>query len=359
MYGLVFAGGGVRGAYQIGVWKALNELKIKVSAVTGASIGAINAAMFAQNSFKTADRLWRDIAIGDIIKFSDDADYSDNLFDLKNIVSLSKDFCKSGGFDMTPLKKLLDKVIDEDKIRKSTVKFGCSAYSLTEHRENNVFIDDIPKGKLVDYLMASAGILSVRKIAGESFTDGGASNNMPADMLTENGYTDIITVDVQGAGIYKNINTAGCNIIDIKCREAMTGLMDFDSAGIEKSIAEGYLDCMKKFGRLTGNDYYIKPFKVVLNPDILSGLEIAAAAFEIDRLKAYALDELVKETLKAYQSAEKSADGKKSKIPKIIIPMIAAKLEENSSDLAKNAMEIWGSNYTAAAALLYFKRKLQ
>ena len=28
-YGLVLAGGGVRGAYQIGVWKALKELKLK------------------------------------------------------------------------------------------------------------------------------------------------------------------------------------------------------------------------------------------------------------------------------------------------------------------------------------------
>ena len=43
-YGLVLAGGGVRGAYQIGVWKALKELKIKVSAVSGVSIGAVNVA---------------------------------------------------------------------------------------------------------------------------------------------------------------------------------------------------------------------------------------------------------------------------------------------------------------------------
>ena len=27
-FGLVFAGGGVRGAYHIGVWKALNEMNI-------------------------------------------------------------------------------------------------------------------------------------------------------------------------------------------------------------------------------------------------------------------------------------------------------------------------------------------
>ena len=47
-YGLVLAGGGVRGAYQIGVWKALKELKIKVSAVSGVSIGAVNGALFVQ-----------------------------------------------------------------------------------------------------------------------------------------------------------------------------------------------------------------------------------------------------------------------------------------------------------------------
>ena len=49
-YGLVLAGGGVRGAYQIGVWKALKELKIKVSAVSGVSIGAVNGALFVQGS---------------------------------------------------------------------------------------------------------------------------------------------------------------------------------------------------------------------------------------------------------------------------------------------------------------------
>ena len=50
-YGLVLAGGGVRGAYQIGVWKALKELKIKVSAVSGVSIGAVNGALFVPKNY--------------------------------------------------------------------------------------------------------------------------------------------------------------------------------------------------------------------------------------------------------------------------------------------------------------------
>ena len=47
--GLVLSGGGAKGAYQIGVWKALCEkgLDGDVAAISGTSVGAINAALFA------------------------------------------------------------------------------------------------------------------------------------------------------------------------------------------------------------------------------------------------------------------------------------------------------------------------
>ena len=46
-YALVLAGGGTKGAYQIGALKALKELGIEIEAITGASIGAINGAIVA------------------------------------------------------------------------------------------------------------------------------------------------------------------------------------------------------------------------------------------------------------------------------------------------------------------------
>ena len=49
--GLVLAGGGSRGAYQIGVWQALRELDFQIQAVAGTSVGALNAAMVAQEDF--------------------------------------------------------------------------------------------------------------------------------------------------------------------------------------------------------------------------------------------------------------------------------------------------------------------
>ena len=58
---LVLSGGGARGAYQIGVWKALEELNIKCDIVTGTSIGSINGALYTQGSLKEAEELWKNI----------------------------------------------------------------------------------------------------------------------------------------------------------------------------------------------------------------------------------------------------------------------------------------------------------
>jgi NTE family protein len=51
--GLVFSGGGGKGAYEIGVWKAFKEYGIDkyVCAVSGTSVGALNAALFATTPY--------------------------------------------------------------------------------------------------------------------------------------------------------------------------------------------------------------------------------------------------------------------------------------------------------------------
>ena len=47
--GLVLAGGGGKGAYQVGVWKALSEygLAQRVTVISGTSVGALNGALFS------------------------------------------------------------------------------------------------------------------------------------------------------------------------------------------------------------------------------------------------------------------------------------------------------------------------
>lgn len=74
--GLVFAGGGGKGAYQIGVWRALQELKIdtNISAVSGTSVGALNAALFSQGVLETAQHVWEGLRPGQILILRSQAD---------------------------------------------------------------------------------------------------------------------------------------------------------------------------------------------------------------------------------------------------------------------------------------------
>jgi NTE family protein len=69
-YGLVLAGGGTKGAYEVGVWKAIKELKLNVTAITGASIGALNAALILQDDLDKMIELYKTIEIDNILKLN-------------------------------------------------------------------------------------------------------------------------------------------------------------------------------------------------------------------------------------------------------------------------------------------------
>ena len=51
---LVLAGGGARGSYQVGVWRALMELDWHPQIITGTSVGSLNGAMFVLDQYETA-----------------------------------------------------------------------------------------------------------------------------------------------------------------------------------------------------------------------------------------------------------------------------------------------------------------
>ena len=58
MKGLVLEGGGTKGAYQIGAYKALRALGIEFQGVAGTSIGALNGAYIIQNDIEIMEDIW-------------------------------------------------------------------------------------------------------------------------------------------------------------------------------------------------------------------------------------------------------------------------------------------------------------
>jgi NTE family protein len=62
MTGLVLAGGGAKGAYQIGAWRALRERGIEPDLVAGTSIGALNAVLIASGDLDRATTFWHGLS---------------------------------------------------------------------------------------------------------------------------------------------------------------------------------------------------------------------------------------------------------------------------------------------------------
>lgn len=370
VYGLVLAGGGVRGAFQIGVWKALMEMKIEISAITGTSIGAVNAAILAQGDYKRALRLWRGISAGDIVDLPEEMNGEKNIFKLKNIGSIIKEMYKNDGLDMSPLKEILEEVIDEEKLRKSRIDFGAAAFSVTQKKEIYKFKSDIDDGDIVDFIMASASLIGFKKtvVDKDQFMDGGILDNMPVNMLLDKGFDNIITVDVKGIGFNRSFFAAGKNIISIRCKTPKTGLMEFDRDGIERSIQEGYQSCLKAFGRAQGKIYCFSERDYTMarkkySAELIEGIEEAAEIFEIDTAKMYTFDNLVKLVLEKYEYLAGKINGSENFIEKIrksdssmLVARIVYLLENKKDGFIKEKLSVLGTNYDAASAILYFKK---
>ena len=67
--GLVLGGGGAKGAYQVGCWKALRACGVtQFSAVAGTSVGALNAVLVAQGDYDKAESIWHNMSFGRVLR---------------------------------------------------------------------------------------------------------------------------------------------------------------------------------------------------------------------------------------------------------------------------------------------------
>ena len=311
-YGLVLAGGGTKGAYQVGVWKALQELGIKITAITGASIGAINGALFLQNDFNSVVKLYENIKIKNIMNVKN-INEQKNIFDLSNIFNLASNYTKQKGIDNKPLRELIKQYIDIDKIYNSEIDFGLVTYSVKNKTPLQKFKNEIPKEKMVDYLLATSSfpIFKPQVIDGEEYYDGGLYDNIPSNMLIEKGYKNIIIADIAGIGLSrKNINK-DIYIKVIAPSEDIGGIFEFNHERIINNIKLGYLDTMRSFNKMQGHIYYFKSEEFskmleVFNLQTIYGLEYAAQMYGMYKYRDYQFEEFINELYTRHQKAQKT-----------------------------------------------------
>jgi NTE family protein len=264
-YGVVLEGGGAKGAYQIGVWKAFLECGVKIKGVSGVSVGALNGALICMGSYEEAENLWRSLTYSNIMNLDDEQMKHLMNLDIKNLdlKVLSRDTGKiiSGrGIDITPLKELIQEWVDEEKIHNSPIEFIFGTFLVSKLKEIEITAQEADKASLKDYLLASALLPAFRndKLNGQTFLDGGMFNNVPIDMLINRGYKDIIVVRIYGMGLEKPVKIPkDVNIIEIAPNINLGSILDFNTEKIHRNIEAGYYDAMRCLHDLTGRIYYI------------------------------------------------------------------------------------------------------
>ena len=264
MYGLVLEGGGAKGAYHIGAYKAIIEEGIEIKGVTGTSIGAINGAMIVQGDFERCFDTWNNIDYSMIIEGNNDEvkklfEEKIELADLKIILNSFKHVISNRGVDITSFKNLLGELIDEEKLRRSFMDFGLVTINLTDFKPVEVFKEDIPQGELRNYILASAflPIFKKEKIGGKRYLDGGFYDNLPFKLLQSKGYEKFILVRTLARGITRKVDLEDAIIVSPS--EDTGSIHQYDHDSCRKNIRLGYYDCIKALRGLKGHNYYIEP----------------------------------------------------------------------------------------------------
>ena len=307
-YGIVLEGGGAKGAYQIGAWKALREAGIRIKGIAGASVGSLNGALICMDDLEKAEEIWKNIEYSRVMDVSDETIKALKRKDFKalnmqEILDSGVQFIKDGGFDVTPLKNLIAEVVgDESRIRESDRELFAVTYSVSEHRELAVDVRKGEEGSVKDMLLASAYFMAFKneKLGGKRYRDGGGLNNVPLGVLLDKGYEDIIVIRIYGWGFDSEKVTKipeGVNVYHIAPRQDLGGILEFDKKQSRKNMTLGYYDAKRFLYGLAGRIYYIdapgsEPYYF---DKMMSELELLKIYVEED------LDQETRESLNGYR----------------------------------------------------------
>lgn len=279
--GLVFSGGGGKGAYQIGVWRALKEFGLaeNVRVVAGTSVGALNALLFVQQNYELAEHLWFHIRQEDILKI--DPELIARILREAPIAippamfeKVLNFFCSRGIWSRDGLIRMLKTAIDAEAIAVSPVTVFAACTDVTDIPSvmrpvsaltHYLFEQSIPEGectyfRLNDYdvahirqiLLASSALpilFHAEQIDGRVYYDGGLVDNIPVKPVYNEGCDLILVVQLDPLTLIERDQFPDARILTIAPQESQGGFwggtLDFSREGAEQRVQQGYADAVR------------------------------------------------------------------------------------------------------------------
>ena len=266
-YAIALEGGGAKGAYESGVWKALDEIGLKYNAVSGTSVGALNGALMAMRDLPRAIEVWSNIRMSQVMDLGnmDDEDVKKimegelEFGDWQNLLSQAVDVIRNRGLDVSPLRAWVHEVVDPERIRNSDVQLFISTVSLTDRKALELHVNELPADQICDMLLASAYHPSFRleKLGGKYYADGGFVDAIPIHALVEAGYRDIIAVRLPSLGVERHFKMPeDVSLTTVRTWADLGHVLNFTAEQARRDLQIGYLDAKRTIFGLCGHRYY-------------------------------------------------------------------------------------------------------
>ncbi len=251
-FGVVLSGGGAKGAYEIGVWKAFEEYGIaqRTTVLSGTSVGGLNSAMFTCATLDEGEALWRNIVphtLSTEDKFIDQEGVRLLLdsFDLSILQQQKwpKVYVTACRDEFITLKILSSFIVDHS--------MNASRFLLNDEKDINEIKQKLLATSAVPYLTDPV-LLS----DGHRYVDGGmeayGGDNTPLIPVGEN-HPELDTIFIvylyakpeYKPDVSKYPDKKFIEIIPSKDLGGLLGSLDFSGKTIHQLIEQGYSDTIK------------------------------------------------------------------------------------------------------------------
>lgn len=264
---LALCGGGGKGAFQIGVWKSLEEHGImkKVKAIAGASVGALNAVLFALGDFKMAKHIW--YRINNDVLLSLNPRLGSGLFSRKGLERILRE---------VQLKRIYDCGMDVYVALKNLDE------GVIEYKHlNSLSVDEMIKALLASSALPVA--YAPVELQGKINMDPGTNEygNTPIEPLYRQGFRDIYVLSLNHEfseySVRKGIRDGlevinlhqafpGCDITAIQPLKDLGATLDFSQTSIRSRMIQGYADANTSLNK--GEAYHMARNYSGINNDI-------------------------------------------------------------------------------------------
>ncbi len=252
-YALVLSGGGGKGGYEVGVWKALNEYGIaqKVTVISGTSVGGLNAGLFAVAPMDRIEDIWLNEVPLELNQDGEAISQKGLMNIMKRISFFPMGEQESPDVYVTCCHSWKDGVgglldVGVQIAKAATKSIFDYAYRFRLNDEDSQ--DEIRKKMLAT--SAYPGLTDpVRLSDGKLYSDGGAADNTPVEPVIDYNPDIILVVHLSAwSPKLQKSKWPGYTVIDIIPSDEMRwlgGMLDFSRKWTERNIQLGYDDTVK------------------------------------------------------------------------------------------------------------------